>query len=383
MRSIGAVLSCTLAVGLIAVLVGCTGGSPMAPTPMPTPSPAAPLEWTGNGHHYQLSLTLENEADHFLTWTQARAKAESLSFQGVSGHLVTITSAAENAFLVDNIVPPQRNPAPLIGGFQPPGAREPDGGWRWVTGEPFTYTNWASGEPNEGVPDADFMVFTAPPEPTVGTWNDIADLDSGYIIEYDTTPPVSTSIVQRKTFSGNPAGIVTVSPFDPALGTLDSVDVLVSGTLTAGVVTPPFFLGPGILTPYSFGIQVSQDFSGLAGRYFNFEPPAEFLFADLMASGAGDPVPIVSDFTYGFSFTDVTDGAGAAVPTSSSSFGTLTPPAQVRGTRADFLLGPPSVDQIRLDQTWQVTFSSGPTPAVSSVAAQGSIQITYNYTFFP
>jgi hypothetical protein len=25
---------------------------------------------------------------------------------------------------------------------------EPDGGWQWVTGEAFSYTNWRLGEPN-------------------------------------------------------------------------------------------------------------------------------------------------------------------------------------------------------------------------------------------
>jgi len=25
---------------------------------------------------------------------------------------------------------------------------EPDGGWQWITGEPWVYTNWDIGEPN-------------------------------------------------------------------------------------------------------------------------------------------------------------------------------------------------------------------------------------------
>ena len=184
MRRIDVIPSFALAVGLLLVLVGCKGGSPTAPS---SPfAPASPIMWSGNGHHYQLSLTLDNEAVHFLTWTQARARAESLSFQGVSGHLVTITSAAENAFLIDRIVPAPRTPAPLIGGFQPPGSREPDGGWRWVTGEPFIYTNWGSQEPNEALPDADFLIFFD--QEVVGTWNDVIDLESIYIIEYDTAP---------------------------------------------------------------------------------------------------------------------------------------------------------------------------------------------------
>jgi hypothetical protein len=35
-----------------------------------------------------------------------------------------------------------------MGGYQTPGASEPDGGWRWVTTEPLDYQNWDAGQPN-------------------------------------------------------------------------------------------------------------------------------------------------------------------------------------------------------------------------------------------
>jgi hypothetical protein len=143
--------------------------------------------WSGNGHHYQLSRSLVNQIDHYLSWTQARVRAESLSFQGVSGHLVTITSQGENDFLVDRLLPAERTPAPLIGGFQPAGSAEPDGGWQWVTGEPFAYTNWAPAAPNNAPPDEDFLIFFD--HGPIGSWNDVPDTVSIYIIEYDTSAP--------------------------------------------------------------------------------------------------------------------------------------------------------------------------------------------------
>ena len=88
---------------------------------------------TFGGHRYQWLPDL-------LLWTKARAKAESMG-----GHLATITSKEENDWIAENIV--SRLPQGLgvwIGGTH-------DGApvkWRWVTGEPFAYTNWAVGEPN-------------------------------------------------------------------------------------------------------------------------------------------------------------------------------------------------------------------------------------------
>jgi formylglycine-generating enzyme required for sulfatase activity len=87
----------------------------------------------GNGHRY-LHLTTP------MTWEQAREYAEALG-----GHLATITSAEEQAALVDNFLGLNL----WIGGFQPADSEEPDGGWQWVTGEPWAFTAWKSGEPND------------------------------------------------------------------------------------------------------------------------------------------------------------------------------------------------------------------------------------------
>ena len=85
--------------------------------------------------------------DATLTWGDAKAVAEAASFLGANGHLVTLSSQAENEFVWSNIVGDQSRPG-WLGGFQPDGSAEPDGGWQWATIEPFTFTNWSSGEPN-------------------------------------------------------------------------------------------------------------------------------------------------------------------------------------------------------------------------------------------
>jgi hypothetical protein len=73
--------------------------------------------------------------------------------------LVSITSKGENDYrlrLINDakywgIVPgTNRRQGPWIGAIQMDDSREPDGGWRWVTGEPFLYTYWGPASPNDG-----------------------------------------------------------------------------------------------------------------------------------------------------------------------------------------------------------------------------------------
>ena len=127
----------------------------------------ARVEWKvadgGNGHWYQVV-----PAEDGITWHDANARANSLG-----GYLATITSREENEFifqLADNRIYWDRPPSwttstlgPWIGGLQAKGGREPDGGWQWVTGEPFDFANWApSGEP------VDFSNWAPPKEPNDG-----------------------------------------------------------------------------------------------------------------------------------------------------------------------------------------------------------------------
>ncbi len=71
------------------------------------------------------------------TYDQAQADAET-NF----GYIASITSAEENAWLVANGVQVGDN----LGGSD----TAEDGTWVWASGEPFSYSNWAPGEPNNG-----------------------------------------------------------------------------------------------------------------------------------------------------------------------------------------------------------------------------------------
>jgi len=146
------------------------------------------VEWPpadgGNGHHYEAVVAPEG-----IFWSQAEAAARARG-----GHLATITSPEENAFvhrlITDSLYWNQDRWGPWLGGFQPAASTEPDGGWQWVTGEPFTYTNWTAGQPDEFDPNESCLHFGATPLGKVATWNDLQDRYTyapikGYVVEYE------------------------------------------------------------------------------------------------------------------------------------------------------------------------------------------------------
>ena len=102
-----------------------------------------------NGNEYQ--LTSGN-----MTWAEAQAEAESLG-----GNLVTISDAAEQAWLEDTFGGNER----LWTGLSD---RVNEGEFTWVSGQALNYTNWATNQPNNFGQGEDFTAFLAS-----GQWNDI------------------------------------------------------------------------------------------------------------------------------------------------------------------------------------------------------------------
>jgi hypothetical protein len=76
-----------------------------------------------------------------------------------------------------------------LGGFC-----EKDRVWKWVNGEPWNYTNWAPGEPNnyqkKNEDKVAMLRFHLDKKISGGPWNDATNtnnnnMDYGYIIEWD------------------------------------------------------------------------------------------------------------------------------------------------------------------------------------------------------
>lgn len=158
-----------------------------------------------------LRPSIEPSTGHAYQWVpeamvygDARQAAESMVYQGVQGHLVTLQSAVEDSFvraLMDegrDRLGTQLPFGPGLAGawsglFQDttaPDYSEPAGGWVWVTGEPVTYTNWiAPNRPDNftghGNGDENFMGLR-------GAWEDWPDRPLYYVVEWE-LDPVGTS----------------------------------------------------------------------------------------------------------------------------------------------------------------------------------------------
>ncbi|GAL21845.1 hypothetical protein JCM19235_1671 [Vibrio maritimus] len=182
----------------------------------------------GDTHYYQVVQL----PDGNLNWYQAAYMAEA-----AGGYLASITSPEENAFVFDLVNDDKYfwqfptyvegesrhnhyeiTIGPFLGGYQPDGSEEPAGGWRWLSGEEFDYTNWAQNL-DDGVIDKDPRDNTQPNDSgdrnqrvmgfgemnlPVPTWGDYMD-DVGtygrerlpgrsyaFIIEYESMPQTVT-----------------------------------------------------------------------------------------------------------------------------------------------------------------------------------------------
>jgi hypothetical protein len=88
---------------------------------------SAKLMWSGNGHYYQ---RFDLKA---ASWAVGKYKCEA-----IGGHLATITSVDEQGFIVANFTLVTSNffNQYAIGGVSVAGK------WKWITGEPWGYSNF-------------------------------------------------------------------------------------------------------------------------------------------------------------------------------------------------------------------------------------------------
>jgi hypothetical protein len=146
----------------------------------------APVPWAGNGHIYDVVPMAQG-----INWEDAEAACAL-----VGGHLATLTSQEENDFVFGLVS--ALGAQAWLGGLQPPGSSEPDGGWGWVTSEAFSFKNWHGGEPNDGygygIVQEDRIMFFTLGSVVERDWNDVpaATLLGAYVVEWEGMPTPSS-----------------------------------------------------------------------------------------------------------------------------------------------------------------------------------------------
>ncbi|KAA5548332.1 T9SS type A sorting domain-containing protein [Adhaeribacter rhizoryzae] len=159
-----------------------------------------PLIINGEEHYYE-----PLEFDYRATWEDAMAQAASKSYNGSSGYLATITSAAENEFIQEIVSKiTLRNPYVWLGAND----KAEEGVWRWATGPEagmlFNYNNWAKDEPNDKRGE-DYLAIS-----TDGKWNDVSNEGPSpyfpytYLVEYGSSENCNAGLTASVSFLLNP-----------------------------------------------------------------------------------------------------------------------------------------------------------------------------------
>jgi hypothetical protein len=139
-----------------------------------------------NGHYYDVVPAAG------ITWNDALVAANSSFYDGLRGHLVTITSAGEHAF-VNSVIAGAGLGEIYAGGYQNPVTEaDPQAGWTWVNGEgtfpgvdsTSPYAFWNPSEPNDAYGPASEQYLGLNHGPGFNDEGNLA-LITGYVIEYD------------------------------------------------------------------------------------------------------------------------------------------------------------------------------------------------------
>jgi len=128
-----------------------------------------------------LGTTFEG-GQYWVSRTKRSWTASSTLCESYGGHLATISSTYENSAVMMAAKLTPDSDACWIGGSD----QALEGTWTWVTGEPFSYTNWNPGEPSGGSENCTAMWG---PGGLFGTWNDASDGNLYYCIMEIEGPP--------------------------------------------------------------------------------------------------------------------------------------------------------------------------------------------------
>jgi hypothetical protein len=141
-----------------------TSLTPAGPTAMSTSTPKPGKLNPANQHRYLY-------VRKYVSWQSAQDTCLAQA-----GHLVTIQDEAENLYVYQ-----------LSHGQTWLGATDKfnEGTWVWVSGEPWQYTNWRSGQPDNNSQSEDHLAYyEAKP-----SWGDVGEFNMFFVCEWESISP--------------------------------------------------------------------------------------------------------------------------------------------------------------------------------------------------
>ncbi len=234
------------------------------------------LMGTLNGHGYYKSTGT-------YLWPVAQSISEFIGDTGVNGHLVTITSEAESAFLTNLSM--SDNLTPWIGLY----STGKPGGFRWITGEPFAYSKWAGGEPNNNLGNAANVAEPFVHMYSVGLWNDQRNVPLRFITEFEKPLISYRQVSGPANGSRQSAGVYNIcyERTDGIMGVKDTCCFSVTVTCPATPAATTFAMSSAAGDVSSKGLQVSA-----------FPNPSTTRFTLNITSGSPEKIDVqVRDIT--------------------------------------------------------------------------------------
>lgn len=177
---------------------------------------------------------------------------------GMDGYLVSINSAEENAFVYGLA------PVTWLGATD----EDVEGVWQWVSGEPFTYTNWAPNEPTNWSPSDQlvehYLSYWGDSYPA--QWNDLPVVASlPFVCEYPWVQTIfpSNGAATRFTFTWESDTTCSGVHIVNKVSVKDTETCLYSGD-TTGYTAGKYQGNPTGMNPWGFVSGWRSDYNGVA-----------------------------------------------------------------------------------------------------------------------
>jgi hypothetical protein len=189
-------------------------------------------------------------------------------------------------------------------------------------------------------------------------------------------------IEQNRAWLASPdqPSLLAFQPFDPQLGVLERVEVILSGTMSVQAFASPLPDGTGGFLPYSFTILTEFAAVTPGGDGFEFGSHAQWA-ESFLVTGTGETVSAARLFELSFQFGELSDLIGFTLPATVEGF--TQPPTTIIGRRGNYLEDPAN-EVLGIQQQFLLpgppTVFGAPVPVVVTAAGlNGLARLTYVY----